>query len=278
MIKIYAISIPRFSTRHDHIQSELTRKSSLPWEIVGVDALELRNESKTWKHAPTLRDSEVGCALSHASACRKIISDNVDFALIVEDDVILPDDIDTILEHASKLISCGEVISLYNRTIRPEKFSARHSEKLLDSELIYPMETRFMRTAAAYFLDRSAARGISEFNIPVRVVADNWAAYYQSNAINGIRLLHPIPVSLKPFESTLSLDRGNMAQRIARRAFNHWSLRKFRAWRRRRLEEKREKHLVLVDLSSDQIRSNPSKVSGIRRLAASDASRTPFDV
>lgn len=257
VIKIYATSIPRFKERHAHIQSELRSKSKLIWTLIGIDALDLRQRQMDWPHSETLRDSEVGCALSHVEACRRMVSDGADFALIVEDDAILPDNIDLILEELSKNIKRGEVISLYNRTLQPEKFSNVGAKNVFGMKLIYPMETRFMRTAAAYFLDRQAAENISKYNSPVKIVADNWAAYYQSRTISSIRLLHPIPISLHPFTSTLSTDRGGSVEKTVKRLLKRSSffLRAMEL-RRQAIERKRERHLILVDLPPDQLRDS----------------------
>jgi hypothetical protein len=71
-----------------------------------------------------------------------------------------------------------------------------------------PMATAFLRTTAAYIIERKAAEGVASFNSPVRLVVDNWAAYYHPGVIDSLRLLHTISVRSHPFESTFLADRG----------------------------------------------------------------------
>lgn len=256
MPTIFAISLPRSAARHQHIKNELSLKSKLPFELLGIDGAELRNSGAPWPHKPHLRDSEVGCALSHVQACRRIVELNLPAALIVEDDVILPDDIDAILDALSQEIDVGEVIALYNRTMKPAMFSRNNAREIAGRLLLRPMESRNMRTAAAYFIERSAAENIVRLNSPAQVPADNWMFFYQSKAVRSIRLVHPIPVRLSPFNSTLAVDRGNFTERTIKRAINFVpGLQMARQQRRRWLERKRENNIVLTDLPSDMTRN-----------------------
>jgi glycosyl transferase family 25 len=256
MTKIFAISLPRSEQRHRHIREELARKTRLPTEILGIDGRELRQSGADWPHNPDLRDSQVGCALSHVETCRRIVAQDLPSALVIEDDVTLPENIDRIVASLADLIAPAEVISLYNRTLRPERFSTCNAVNVEGMRLLYPMESRYMRTAAAYYIDRAAAEGIAAFNFPVRVLADDWMAFYQAGVLQTLRLLHPIPVKLKPFPSTLSVDRGSPLQKVAKKVVNASPfLLKLRELRRRAIETRRETNVVLVDLPSDQVRN-----------------------
>jgi len=270
MSSIFAITLPRSTIRHEHIQNELRRKTSLPYELLGVDGVELRASGAPWPHNQGLRDSEVGCALSHVTACRRIVELDLPAALIVEDDVILPDNIDIILKKLSEEIVTGEIISLYNRTLRPERFSTHNAKDVMGMRLLHPTESRIMRTAAAYFIDRSAAENIVRLNSPIQVVADNWMHFYQAGAVSTYRLLHPTPIRLFPFPSTLAVDRGGKVENVIKRIINKVSvLQKLLQVRRRKIERKRENNVILVDLPSDMIRGRASKT-----ISAADKTTT----
>lgn len=256
MTKIFAVSLERSTQRNQYIKTELAAKTRLPTEILGIDGAQLHASGGDWPHNPKLRDSQVGCALSHVEVCRRIVAQDLPSALVIEDDVSLPDNIDEIITALASEIAPGEVIALYNRTIRPEKFSTRHAVDLAGMKLLYPMESRVMRTTAAYYIDRRAAEGILSANMPVQVSADDWMYFYQCGAVQTYRLLHPIPVKLLPFPSTLSTDRGSPAEKLLKSVINAVpGLLKLREIRRRRTETRRECNVVLMDLPSDQIRN-----------------------
>ncbi len=257
MTKIFAISLPRSVERHAYIRQELPRKSRLPYEILGIDAMELRANGAAWPHNPKLRDSQVGCALSHVEACRRIVDQKLPSALVIEDDVSLPKDIDKIVATVSAEIEPGEVISLYNRTILPEKFSTYQAFEFSDRRLLRPMESRYMRTAAAYVIQLEAAEAIVRLNTPINILADNWMWFYQSGGVSGFRLLYPLAIRLHPFPSTLSSDRGSTGTRLLKRILNITpGFQTLREMRRRRIEQKRENNVVLTNLPSDMARKS----------------------
>lgn len=228
----------------------------LDWSLLGVDGAELRRTLAHWPHSPELRDSEVGCALSHAAACRSVADQRLPYALIVEDDVILPHYIDSIVGEIGRIIRPGEVVSLYNRTIRQEQFSTVGAFPLCKGRyrLIYPIEARAMRTAAAYVVEVNAAERIAAYNVPARVVADNWATFFREGCVDYFSLAWPLPVKLVPFISTLESDRAGHLKR-GLRAMNCIPLaRNILSWRRGWITRKRESNLLLVDTPSEMSR------------------------
>jgi len=181
-------------------------------------------------------------------ACGLIVEQGLSSALIVEDDVILPDDIDQILDSLESEIRQDDVISIYNRTMSIEKFSSFNAIEVGKRQIVCPLEARVMRTAAAYVIGKKTAEGISRINNPVKYVADDWQAFYEIGAVSRYRLLHPIPVKLWPFVSTLSYDSTSTAHSLIRHAlslipFNQ----QLRQFRRAMIVKRREKNIRIVD-------------------------------
>ena len=254
-MKIFAISIARSARRHAYIRNHLAARTRNDWELVGVDGSELRGKGGDWLHNAALTSAQVGCALSHVLACTRLVESGLHAALIVEDDVILPTDIDEILSTVSRVIRSDEVISLYNRTMKLEYFSRHHAAAIGRRQLVVPLEARVMRTTAAYVIGHEAARRMSLLNSPVEYTADDWDAFHRNGVVGTFRLLHPIPVRLYPFESTLSHDRDGISLRALKRVVGLLPFHgRLRALRRQSIERRREGNVALTD--------EPSPLSG----------------
>ncbi|MCB1687604.1 MAG: glycosyltransferase family 25 protein [Halioglobus sp.] len=204
---IYVVSIPRFRERYDYIHEHVRARSRRTVHAICVDGAEpdsLPGFLST-SMAGKFNQGQIGCAAAHMLACERIVASGAEAGFVVEDDVCLPADIDGILDKLQAELASDEVISLYNRTIKREKFSRVDAVPVKDSglTLIYPMSPSSMRTAAACLIGRDAAEGMLARNRNLQYVADDWAAFYREGAIGSIRLAHPIPCKMKSFQSTI---------------------------------------------------------------------------
>ncbi|CAA0090432.1 Uncharacterised protein [Halioglobus japonicus] len=204
---IYVVSIPRFRERFNYIHEHVKARSRRAVHAICVDGAD--PDSLPDFISPSAADrfsqGQIGCAAAHLLACHSIVASGADAGFVVEDDVCLPVGIDTILDKLQSELAADEVISLYNRTIKREKFSRVDAVQVAGTgiSLIYPMQASSMRTSAACLIGRDAARGILACNRDLRYVADDWAAFHRTGAVASIRLAHPIPCKMKSFQSTI---------------------------------------------------------------------------
>ena len=96
--KIFVINLDRSTDRLVSISEEL-KNLNLEFErISAIDGKAVSEEflnkyysadlNKKNYYAP-LTKAEIGCYISHLKACEKIVSDNLDFGIILEDDLVL---------------------------------------------------------------------------------------------------------------------------------------------------------------------------------------------
>ena len=93
---IYIISLSTEIERRKYVAEQLAQYELEP---IYVDAIDMRTASTEQvlaaqdhlvnKQTRVLTAGEVGCALSHLSAYKTIIQQGIDYALILEDDVML---------------------------------------------------------------------------------------------------------------------------------------------------------------------------------------------
>src|ERR1700722_18799012 len=113
----YVINLARSPDRRAHIVAELQR-TGLTYEF--IDAVDGRNLDldDTTLVDPVLiarysfPAGTAGCSLSHLSAYKKILADGFEHALILEDDIALPTDLNELAEDLASHMTGAEVALL----------------------------------------------------------------------------------------------------------------------------------------------------------------------
>jgi glycosyl transferase family 25 len=105
-LRIWVINLDRAPERLQRISAQLDRLG-LPWErLAAVDARALSAEQRAAldepayrrRHGMTPLPGELGCYLSHVRAMRLFLDSPADFALLLEDDVLLHDSLPDVLQ------------------------------------------------------------------------------------------------------------------------------------------------------------------------------------
>ncbi len=213
-MRAYVINLARSVDRRAHITAEL-RNSGLDYEIItAVDGRDLDLHDSTIIDPSLLTRSSfpagtAGCALSHLRAYQKIITDGLDEALILEDDVTLPADLGSLADAVADHLTGAEVALLNYGSFSPDgcKISPEGSVDLPSSRLLaLPIDIRKVANAAAYVITREACKRMNESVLPVRVTADNWQFFYKEGILDRVRCVLPLAVAKNPrFESTIGL-------------------------------------------------------------------------
>lgn len=189
-MKIFVINLEKDVDRRDSIKKQLD-KLNLPYEIIpgvygkNLSADELTidyNAKKAHRiHCRNLSLSEIGCALSHINLYKKIIEEQVSEALILEDDVILPNELPNLLQKIEEHIhhNVPEVILL-----SPGKAKYKHKARriLTDCYSIYPYHNGYF--TSSYIINQLAAISLSKELYPVHTVADCWIRLKQFKVID----------------------------------------------------------------------------------------------
>lgn len=132
-----------------------------------------------------LTKGEIGCTLSHIRIYEKIIQEGLDYALILEDDAVLDDNINPLLaafESQQNVIREGVYLLTGN-------FSYVENQcKSIASFNFYPIKQAFGTTG--YIVTRQAAKKLVDFLLPVKFVADAFEAFH---SIAGVRVYATIP-------------------------------------------------------------------------------------
>lgn len=157
-----------------------------------------------------LRASSIGCALSHFKAQQKILDEGIDVGLVLEDDTLLPADLNGLTEEVAKYMHGAEAVLLYLHSFQtPVRLTMAGAEQLSGGRnLVHIMDEGTPRSSAAYLITREACERMLKIMQPVRAVADDWALFYHEHVFDRVRYVMPAPVLADPnLPSTLDYHR-----------------------------------------------------------------------
>lgn len=142
-----------------------------------------------------LTNGEIGCSLSHINIYKKIISDGLDYALILEDDAVLSwplvDFISSFEKERQKegiYLLTGDVSYVENKC------------RMLSSFRLYPVKDATRTTG--YIITNYAARAMVDFLLPVKFEADMYTVF---KTLTGVSIYVTIPHII----STNDKDKAN---------------------------------------------------------------------
>jgi glycosyl transferase family 25 len=209
----YVINLRRSPERRVNMTAQLTAHG-IDYEIVeAVDGreLDLTDPQVISSVAPSFRAAEwflptiAACAMSHLSACRKVLDANLPWALILEDDVTIPADLQVIAEAVAAQLTGAEVALLNFDSDQVCKVSRQGAAELLSGrKLVFPVDVRVPRSTAAYVITREACERITKGALPIRANPDDWGHFYDEGMIDRLRCVVPLAVVKDPsFRSTI---------------------------------------------------------------------------
>ncbi|MCT4701513.1 glycosyltransferase family 25 protein [Enterobacteriaceae bacterium H20N1] len=186
--------------------------------IEAVDG-HLFNENEIKQHTRPLNyaflKGEVGCALSHQKIYKKMIADNIDQAVIFEDDISLPDNIADIIEHI-KIDNKKSSIVLLSRVNR---FRTKPLKTITQNYKLHKMHQA--TTAHAYIINKKTAQNMLDFMYPVWMVADKWD-FFEDHSIANIDCIIPAPVVLNDFSLSSTINIDNESNTIHKKKKEIW--------------------------------------------------------
>ena len=184
MIKTFVINLKKDIQRKNYINKHLAERNINFEFIEGVYGKELSNSEineladlnlSSKKMGKQISLNEIGCALSHRKAYKKIVDENLDGGFIFEDDIILSKDIKEILESINKnkkQLPQKAWLGLSNSYIRTSK----KTFDLFDSYKIY--QSPKVRGALGYYIDYAGAKKLLYLNTKITYVSDWFTGGY----------------------------------------------------------------------------------------------------
>ena len=175
MIPVFVVSLPDCIDRRASIQNSLD-DLQIPFEftnaIDGRNGLDSSYEPEvdrqgTEREGPSMSDAEIACALSHIQVYRRIVQNDIDWALILEDDAIPTPDVRTFI--GNRHYEDADLTQLHFNRTRVSRLGRKH---LFGSYSSY-LRTKFKSpSTAGYVISNRAAGHILKNGVPISQRAD----------------------------------------------------------------------------------------------------------
>lgn len=221
--KIYVLSLMDEIQRRSDIFNQLSNQN-LRFEF--IDAIDLRNTSeddiKVYRESIVinskreLKKSELGCLLGHKYICNKIINDNIDFAVVLEDDAVIDTDFNKFLDticYENKLLNAFDVLLLgYSKLLKKDeqRFYIKEPIKILlrvRNRSVGKVWRNWTSGTVAYIITQQGAMKMA--SLDSYGLADDWGLY----SSKGINILHLRPLivfeQFYKYDSSIEGERKN---------------------------------------------------------------------
>lgn len=192
LMKIFVINLARSIERRSRLEKRLAELNIAAEFIKAVDGSALNKEELT-KHVRSLNYAflcgEIGCALSHQFIYRKMVEENIEKALILEDDVYLPHNLKDILKNITIETYAPQVVLLS----KVNRYLAHPARRITDTHNLH--RVHHATTTHSYIINKQAARNLLDNLYPVWMVADKWALFEDYSWVR-VQAVVPAPIIL----------------------------------------------------------------------------------
>ena len=207
-MKILIINLARAMDRKRFMQQQL---DALGLDYEFIDGTDYRNMSEADFRANCHERALTGsnylkgvfaASLSHLKAYKKIVAENLDYALVCEDDAVFPANIKQLLEELAVELKPTEIIllSYYSHLQKPLVLSNRNATELKHGlALLLPVDIDPVASAMAYIVPKQVAADLVRVLMPVNHVPDRWGTFYNKGGFKQLRCLYPHVMSDAPF-------------------------------------------------------------------------------
>ena len=199
-MKIFVISLKDSKDRRKEMESQM-KSLGLAFEFFQLlmDDKGLPNKYESMvdrklakkRIGADISDSEIACALSHSLLYKKIIDENIDNTIILEDDCILGDDFAEMVKNKLCENSGKDFIYLYHLHARAIFYG---SKGIFYKEYNSVKLAKVAKSAVAYYLTLKIAKELYKDSVPISYFAD-WSldlvGLFNVGAITPRIIQHP---------------------------------------------------------------------------------------
>jgi glycosyl transferase family 25 len=207
-VKVFAVNMKNDTERRRHIIAECVRLS-LDMEIVdavvgkNLSNAEIKEKVLDFENSGFTR-GEIGCSLSHIEIYRRMTQENIEIALILEDDADISDTVHAALEEIAKFDEKNDKPAIYLLT-KVEKY-IKNLNVPLKTITLYRFHQGWY--TQGYIINRKCAEILQKHLYPIKNYADNWRYLLFSTEIEIYAAIPALITTVKGMESTIGADRS----------------------------------------------------------------------
>lgn len=256
--KVFVVAHPKFHERYTYIKKHLADRNVAEPVYVGVVGKDVLAAGSASQHAPELSAGQIGCALSHINAYKKMIEMGIEKAVIIEDDAILPQNFNDIVSLAATYLREGEIISLHSPTMQPQPLSKHGVIEICGNKFFHPMKATAVRSTLCYLIHCDTAKRILLANCGAHYLADNFGKFWEKGLVKHLRIASPQVVRVAGFESVIGYHTSPISKAVGWVLNSAPIVAAHRKRRREKMRLRRDMHHHLTDEISEAETGNPN--------------------
>lgn len=248
---IYITNLKSSKDRRLHMEKQL-KDTRLDYEffdcVIGADlseeeigqkcdvtSINKQNEKIVW-----FTRGIIGCTMTNQCIYRDIINRNLDYALFMEDDILIPDNLFDILAFTEPAIKQGDVIMLFWNAWQTLQLSKPEISTPFKFDYYIPENNHVLTGGSAYIVTRKAAQKMIELNTPIHTTPDNWGYYKNNHGIDRLMCAYPHCIQTADLKSTMRTGSFLLFRELIDR-YKLFPFYQFLKYRRNRLKKKSHK-------------------------------------
>jgi glycosyl transferase family 25 len=207
-MKIYVINLPASRKRLQNMKRRLD-SCGLRYEVIqavsaaDIDADMVKKINQADPRGGPLKPGEVACARSHLKALRKMIDDEEDVGIVLEDDVIFHRRFSELVKSISAENLSNGPLLLCALFFKPTRITK--SDHLYGETYHYEIEKiENVWGAMAYAIKRDDAKRMSAQIFNTRCRSDDWQFYINIGVIENITLCFPFAAQHEELNSDIA--------------------------------------------------------------------------
>lgn len=177
IMKTFIINLKSDITKKENVVSQC-KSNGIGCEVIeAVAGKELPHEvlyTTSYQYPESnLTKGVIGCTLSHLYIYSRMISENLPYALVMEDDISIDDTARVIIESIKGVVDPKKAeIYLLNT---PEAITPIIKKSITANTIFYRMARASQ--SSAYIINKAAAKKILHYNLPIKFEVDRWMAF-----------------------------------------------------------------------------------------------------
>lgn len=200
-VKIFVVNLETSVERRQIMERQL-KQQQLPYEVfkavrgsaLGEEELLSFYDKDYLENKPSwFTAGMAGCTISHYLLYKQIVDQKIDVALVLEDDMHLPANMEILLRKLSEEIRNDEVILLFYQSYAAINLSDQTARPVGGGASLYQIiDINRLRSTGAYMINYNAAKRMVDSLLPFSAFPDDWKGFYERRILNGIRVVYPL--------------------------------------------------------------------------------------
>lgn len=188
----------------------------------------------------------IGCTMTNQNIYREIIERNLPYILFMEDDVLIPENLEEILTYTESYLQQGDVILLFWKAWETLKLPKPVIETPFGFNYYIANNNHVFTGGSAYIVTRQAAEKMLAINTPIHTTPDNWGYYKNNNCIERLICAYPHCIQTADLKSTMGIGKFLFLRELIDK-YKIFPVYQLLKWKRKQIKKKSQEVIFVKE-------------------------------